>query len=132
MGSGTKSRFPLIALAILIGLILESVIVLSSGAAPYLLSNLGEESGPLFFNVLFASMPFLSLALRGIKAPLPWILGLLLMSLVYGYVAAKFVTGGFEQGSSVGNAMWLALVLIGSSIVVTGICWLLSGRLGSR
>src|SRR5437762_1780118 len=91
-----------------------------------MLSNLGEEFGPLLVNILIAAAPFLLLAARQVTTRTPWVIGLVLMTAVWGYVAIKFVTGGFDGGTSVGNSLWLAAVSMGSSLVITFICWLVS------
>lgn len=117
-----------IATALGIGVILEGIVTVASGSTGYVRSNLSDEWGPLFFNVLIASAPFLLLASRGVTARTPWIIGLVLAVLVWGYVGLKFLMGGFKGGTSVGNSMWLGMVLITSSAAITITCWIVSRR----
>lgn len=124
----TPSRLQLALIALAIGIVVIGAEAILTGSADYLLSAFADEAGPLFFNVLFVSAPFLLLALRGVTRLLPWIVGLVLTLAVWGYIIGKFVSGGFEGGSSVGNAIWMAMVMLGSSAVITIICALLSRR----
>lgn len=121
-----RQRLLLILTALLIGTLIISALAVATGSTDYLLSNFADEAGPLTAHVLLASAPFLLLAARGITARLPWVVGLILTLLVLGYVIFEFLTGGFEGGTSVGNAIWLGLVLISSSVVITITCDVIS------
>jgi hypothetical protein len=109
-----------------IGTIVIAADAAALGSLEYLQTNFADESGPLLFNVLLAATPFLVLAMRGITTKVPWAVGLAMTLLVRGYVVFKFTTGGFEGGTSVGNAVWLGMVLISSTIVITFTCYFLS------
>ena len=125
-------RLLLILGALLFGAIVNLLHALATGSMGYLLGNLADESGPLVFNILLAATPLLLLALRGIKDRLPWIVGMVLTLLVHFYIMLTVATGGFEKGTSVGNAMWTALVLLTSCVVITITCDILSrGKKGS-
>ena len=117
---------PLVALVI--GLVVVGVEAYLDGYLNYLLSNLGDESGPILFRVLLVSAPFLVLAWRGDASRISWATGLVLTLLVWGYIVFKFRSGGFEGGSSVGNSMWLAIFSLGSTAVITVVCAVLSRR----
>jgi hypothetical protein len=116
----------LVLLALAIGTTVMTVEAYLDGYLDYLESALGEEWAPMLFRVLLVSLPFLVLAVRGITRPAPWVVGIVLTVLVWGYVVFKFRSGGFEGGTSVGNSMWLALVGFGSSFAITAICAILS------
>ena len=127
-----RQRVFMILGALFIGTSIIVVVAIAAGSTEYLLSAFAEESGPLLSNVLIASAPFLLLAVRGITERLPWLVGLILTLLVWGYVIFELLTGGFEGGTSVGNAMWLAMVMIGSSVVIMITCHIISRRTSQR
>jgi len=125
-----RSFLPFLALAL--GLIVVSAEAYLDGYSDYLLSNLGEESGPILFRVLLVSAPFLVLAWRRDASWMSWGAALILTVLVWGYVVFQFRSGGFEGGTSVGNSMWLALFSLGSTAVITAVCAVLSRRPSKR
>jgi hypothetical protein len=112
--------------ALIIGIVINFFMATASGSIGYLLSNLGDEAGPLIFNILLPSVPFLLLAMRGITAGKPWLVGLILTMLTYGYVIFTFLSGDAKGGTAAGKAIWLALVLLVSSIVITITCHIIS------
>lgn len=121
------------------GILVMLALSLASGSTDYLLSAVAEELGPLVLNVLLVSAPFLLLAHRGITYLLPWAVALLLTGGVWGYVISEFLSGGTDGGTSVGNSVWLALIMLGSGLVITIICHMMtrgsseqgSGRYGA-
>ncbi len=126
VGASPGRRAILCLAALAIGAVIIAADAAATGSLEYLRANLSDESGPLLFNALLAATPFLVLAIRGITTRLPWVVGLAMTLLVRGYVVFEFATGGFEGGTSVGNAMWLGMVLISSTIVITLTCYFLS------
>jgi hypothetical protein len=116
----------LVLLALAIGAIVMTVEAHLDGYLDYLTSNLGEEWAPMLFRVLLVSLPFLVLAGRGVTRRLPWVVGLILTVLVWGFVVFKFRSGDFAGGTSVGNSMWIAVLGFGSSIAITVICAILA------
>jgi hypothetical protein len=122
----SPSRLVLSVAALTIGTLVVAIEAYLIGYLDYVLSTFADEWVPMLVRVLLVSAPFLLLAKRGVTAPMPWAVGLALTVLVWGYVIFKYLSGGFEDGTSVGISMWLALVALGSSAGITIICALLS------
>ena len=133
MGTSHRESLPPSRLALsIIALTIGSAIVLIEafvvGYLDYLLSAFGDEWGPTLFRALLVSAPFLLLAKRHVTALMPWAVGLALTVLVWGWVIWKHISGGFQNGTSVGNSIWIAIVSLGSTVGITIICALLSHR----
>jgi hypothetical protein len=124
----TPSRLVLVAAALAIGTLVVTVEAYLAGYLDYILATFRHEWGPMLVRIILVSAPFLLLAKRGVAAPIPWVTGVALTMLVWGYVIFKHLSGGFEGGTSVGNSMWIALAAFGSSAGITAICALLSQK----
>jgi hypothetical protein len=122
------SRIVLAAIALALGAIVVTLEAYLVGYLDYILSTLAlaDEWLPVLIRVLLISAPFLLLAKKGVAAMMPWIVGVALTVLVWGYVVFKHLSGAFDEGTSVGNSMWVALVALGSTAIITIICALIT------
>lgn len=98
----------------------------------YLLSDFAFEWFPILVRILLVSAPFLLLANRRITALQPWLLGITLTAIVWGYVVFKHRSGGLEGETSVSASAWTVGVMLGSSASITLVCAFLSRHYGHK
>ena len=122
------SHSVLTVVALLIGAFVVTVEAYFSGYLDYVLSVFGDEWGPILIRALLVSAPFLLLAKRGVTKPMPWAVGLVLTTLVWGYIIFQRLSGAADNQTSVGGAISFGLVSLSSSVGITIMCALLSRR----
>ena len=92
------------------------------------LPGLGEEWGIIGLWVLWIAAPFGLLALAGIRTRLPWLVGIILTVVLWGYfVADPFLRGDEDPGANIG----LGWVIIVSPIIIAAVSFV-AARLAKR
>ena len=109
----------------LIALALGPVVAIGTAVAFSLLTgrslNLSEEWGVFAFQSLLISVPFVAVALTGTQKKAPWIVGLALTVLLWGYYLYNGVSYQWHPDGSGAN-IGLGLIMLISPIFITASC----------
>ena len=113
----------LAALAIGLIVVTASVIIQSLGGRPIPNNQLGDELPFLAFQALIVAIPFLVLAIAGIRTQRPWIAGLVLTLALWAYyLLDALVLGVPGRRVNIG----LDLIMLTSPFLISFICILLA------
>lgn len=106
-------------LAIFIGVVTVAgntlIFSLLTGAA----LNLGDEFAMFAIQMVMVSVPFLLLALLGIRSRGPWLLGLGLTAILWGYYMFDSLS---RRGDGSGANIGLGLLLVASPVLISVAC----------
>jgi hypothetical protein len=118
-GAPVPMRLALLALAAAIGVgtiaLCQTVVYLITGDDPQIMNGLTF----LAIQVAFVSFPFAILAIIGIRKKTPWLSGLALTAVVWGYFLFDVIS---SRGSGEGANIGLGLIMMGSPGIIAVIC----------
>lgn len=83
--------------------------------------NLSEEWQVIAWQAVSVSVPFLALAVTGTKRKTPWIVGLVLTLMLWGYYLYKGVSYQWHPDGSGAN-IGLGLIMLVSPVFITAAC----------
>lgn len=113
----SRLRLVLLALGIGIGVVAFTNLALSGLTGRPLNFSFGVD----LFQLVIVAIPFLVLAMGGVRARLPWLTGLALTAMLWGYYlydGVRYHWSGDASGANVG----LGLLLLASPLVISIAC----------
>jgi len=91
-------------------------IVLFNGGL-WFATGVSEKWGMYLFQIILVAAPFVLLASLGVRAKLPWLVGLILTAMFWGYLFFDIVS---SRGDGTGANIGLGLFILASPLVIAG------------
>lgn len=117
-------RAPAVALAAVVGFVTVVVAAAIHSVVTGAKLNLADELPILLFQMLLVATPFFLLAIMGIKARLPWLVGLVLTAAFWGFYLYESLS---HHGDGTGANIGLGLLMLVSPVIISA-CSLAAGH----